>query len=266
MNNVMLASGGVALSTQVGAADTRTDDASVVTIDPKPRFDLSPYLYMQFMEPLGATDGSVAAAWDYRRNQWRQDLVEVARGVAPPLLRWGGCFSSYYRWKEAVGPVAGRIPMHNILWGGMEDNRVGTVEFVDFCRRVGAEPLICVNFDSDGRRQWMRDPDGGARNGGPDEAAEWVAYCNEPHNAARLAHGIDRFTESLGHDRLKPNERDGLFIVGIFSLLDVMLDTSFSSFATLSVSIFNSSTSAPYGISKQNVQLIDSYFCNQAHR
>lgn len=193
MSNVsMVSAGGVALSAQGNAADTRTDDASVVTIDPKPRFDLSPYLYMQFMEPLGTTDGSVAAAWDYGRNQWRQDLVEVARELAPPLLRWGGCFSSYYRWKEAVGPVAGRIPMHNLLWGGMEDNRVGTVEFVDFCRRVGAEPLICVNFDSDGRRQWVRDPDGGARNGGPDEAAEWVAYCNEPHNAARLAHGIEK--------------------------------------------------------------------------
>lgn len=33
-----------------------------------------------------------------------------------------------------------------------------------------------------------------------------------------------RFAESLGHDRLKPNERDGLFIVGIFSLLDALLN------------------------------------------
>lgn len=33
-----------------------------------------------------------------------------------------------------------------------------------------------------------------------------------------------RFTESLGRDKLKPNERDGLFIVGIFSLLDALLN------------------------------------------
>jgi c-di-GMP phosphodiesterase len=33
-----------------------------------------------------------------------------------------------------------------------------------------------------------------------------------------------RFTESLGREKLKPNERDGLFIVGIFSLLDALLN------------------------------------------
>jgi len=41
-------------------------------IDPAPRFELSPYLYMQFMEPLGTTDGSVAAAWDFGRDRWRR--------------------------------------------------------------------------------------------------------------------------------------------------------------------------------------------------
>ncbi len=33
-----------------------------------------------------------------------------------------------------------------------------------------------------------------------------------------------RFTESLGQDKLKRNERDGLFIVGIFSMLDALLN------------------------------------------
>lgn len=33
-----------------------------------------------------------------------------------------------------------------------------------------------------------------------------------------------RFAESLGQDRLKPKEREGLFIVGIFSLLDALLN------------------------------------------
>lgn len=33
-----------------------------------------------------------------------------------------------------------------------------------------------------------------------------------------------RFTESLGHDKLKKNECDSLFIVGIFSLLDALLN------------------------------------------
>ena len=96
---------------------------------------------MQFMEPLGKTDGSVAVAWDGEANRWRGDVLRVTRELAPTLMRWGGCFSSYYRWKEAVGPRKERIPMQNLLWGGMEGNQVGTVEFVDFCRQVGAAPL-----------------------------------------------------------------------------------------------------------------------------
>lgn len=41
-----------------------------VVIEPTPVFDISPYLYMQFMEPLGSNDGSVEAAWDYRADDW----------------------------------------------------------------------------------------------------------------------------------------------------------------------------------------------------
>ena len=48
-----------------------------IVVDPKPKFELSPYLYMQFMEPLGTTDSSVDAAWDFTRDCWREDVVEV---------------------------------------------------------------------------------------------------------------------------------------------------------------------------------------------
>lgn len=171
-------------------ADAATDSDSIVAVDPTPQFDLSPYLYMQFMEPLGTTDGSVAAGWDYHHRTWRKDLVEVTKELAPPLMRWGGCLSSYYRWQEAVGPRAQRIPMQNLLWGGIEDNQVGTVEFLDFCRQVGADPLMCVNFESDGRQAWMVDAEGRSRVGNATEAAQWVAYCNQPDHPLRLSHGL----------------------------------------------------------------------------
>lgn len=163
-----------------------------ILVDPQPRFELSPYLYMQFMEPLGTTDGSVAAAWDFGRDRWRPDVINVTRQLAPSMMRWGGCFSSYYRWKEAVGPRDQRIPMHNMCWGGLDTNQVGTVEFVDFCRRVNAEPQMCVNFESDGRKHWMKDPKGGNRCAGPEEAAEWVRYCNDPDDKLRRSHGIEK--------------------------------------------------------------------------
>jgi alpha-L-arabinofuranosidase len=157
-------------------------------VDPTPAFELSPYLFMQFMEPLGATDGSVEAAWDHLRNAWRDDLLEVTRELAPTMMRWGGIFSDYYRWREGVGPREARQAMVNLLWGGIESNQVGTAEFVDFCRDVRAEPLVCVNFESDGRRQYMGSR-GQVRTADATEAAEWVAYCNAARHAERTAHG-----------------------------------------------------------------------------
>lgn len=162
---------------------------ALLRIDPQPKYALSPYLYMQFMEPLGTTDGSVAAAWDFGHDRWRPDVIEVTKKLAPPLLRWGGCFVSYYRWREAVGPPDRRKPMLNIVWGGLEMNQVGTAEFVDFCRQTGSEPLMCINFESDGKPYFARTPKGDDRVGDAAEAAAWVRYCNRPDHEERHAHG-----------------------------------------------------------------------------
>src|SRR4051794_36438519 len=163
-------------------------DGGTIVVDPSPRFELSPYLFMQFMEPLGATDGSVEAAWDHLRDDWREDVVAVTRELGPAMMRWGGIFSDFYRWREGVGPRAGRPSMLNLLWGGIESNQVGTVEFVDLCRRVGAEPLIGVNFESDGRKPYMN-VRGHVRTADAKEASAWVSYCNDPDHRDRKAHG-----------------------------------------------------------------------------
>jgi len=172
------------------SGEVKGEKARIISVNPEPRFDLSPYLYMQFMEPLGNTDSSVAAAWDFLRDCWREDVIEVTKALSPALLRWGGIFCSYYRWKEAVGPRDLRKPMINLLWGGIESNQVGTCEFVDFCRQVGAEPLICVNFESEGKKRWAVSPKGDTRSAGPGEAREWVDYCNNPSNPDRKRHGV----------------------------------------------------------------------------
>ncbi len=174
----------------VSAQARKGQKETLLSIDPKPRFDLSPYLYMQFMEPLGTTDGSVDAAWDFRGDRWREDVVEITQELAPTLMRWGGCFISYYKWKEGVGPRRQRPPMINQLWGGIYNNQVGTHEFVDFCRRVGADPLVVVNFESDGRKHWAVSPWGKDRKGTAEEACEWVEYCNDPASKLRKAHGV----------------------------------------------------------------------------
>ena len=163
-------------------------DANAIVVDPKPLFDISPHLYMQFMEPLGVTDGSVEASWDYDAGDWRGDFLDVVRELAPDVVRFGGLFSRYYHWREGVGPVAKRPSMRNYVWGGKETNRVGTHEFVDFCRRVGAAPLYCVNFLSDGEVRYRAAPEGN-RSGDSREAADWVSYANDPDHKERKANG-----------------------------------------------------------------------------
>ena len=169
-----------------------TKSKSALVVDPAPVFDLSPYLYMQFMEPLGSLEGSVDASWNYFENRWRKGLVSVTKQLAPTLMRWGGCFASYYRWREGIGPRSKRVPMLNLCWGGVETNQVGTHEFVDFCRTVGADPMFVVNFESDGRMHWARPGRGVNRLGTAAEAAQWVDYCNNPANKERRRNGASQ--------------------------------------------------------------------------
>ncbi len=176
-----MAAAGLAAAGPLGVA---AQAPGSISIDAEPLFELSPHLYMQFMEPLGATDGSVEAAWDHLRDEWRDDVVEITRQLGPTMMRWGGIFADFYRWREGVGPRTARPSMMNLLWGGIESNQVGTGEFVDFCRRVGADPLICVNFESDGRQQYKKFKDS-VRTADAKEAAEWVAYCKDSSLAVR---------------------------------------------------------------------------------
>jgi len=106
------------------------------------------------------------------------DIIHFLREAHLPLLRWpGGNFVSSYHWRDGVGPVEQRPTKPNYAWGAIEPNLFGTDEFIEFCRAVGCEPMICVN--------------GG--DGTPEEAAQWVEYCNGPANSPmgklRVANG-----------------------------------------------------------------------------
>ena len=165
------------------------DTMTTLILKPQRQHEISPYLYMQFMEPLGVCDTSVDAAWNFRTDDWHEAVIEKTRELAPTMIRWGGCFASYYHWEEGVGPQKNRIPMENICWGGMYCNQVGTHEVIDFCRRVGAEPLLVVNMETEGYPHWRTDKFGTSRVGTDAEAARWVSYCNAPGDSLRRAHG-----------------------------------------------------------------------------
>jgi alpha-N-arabinofuranosidase len=108
---------------------------------------------------------------------WRPDVVEMIRAMRPGLIRWGGSVIETYDWKKMIGPWEQRVPFPNAAWGRIDPNLVGIDEFVDLCRAVGAEPLICVRWT--GQR--------------PSDAAELVQYCNgsaqSPMGAVRAANG-----------------------------------------------------------------------------
>ena len=105
---------------------------------------------MQFLELLNTTEPAIEATWGYGRGDWREDVVKCVADLSPGMIRWGGNFTRYYKWKEGIGPAEKRPWMYNYYWGGKETNRVGTHEFINFCLRVGAEPLLGINFMSDG--------------------------------------------------------------------------------------------------------------------
>jgi alpha-N-arabinofuranosidase len=91
------------------------------------------------------------------------DAVKLAKEMNTPLVRFGGNFTSSYHWTDGVGPRDKRKNTLNNSWGIPEYNSFGTDEFLDFCRRIGAQPQIALNLGS----------------GTPDEAAGWVRYVDE---------------------------------------------------------------------------------------
>lgn len=79
------------------------------------------------------------------------------------ILRFpGGNYVSGYLWKDDAVPLEKRPTMKNPAWNQYDPHHVGTDEHIRLCRLIGAEPMICVN----------------AGNGTPEEAADWVEYCN----------------------------------------------------------------------------------------
>ncbi|MGI8959699.1 MAG: hypothetical protein ACR2IV_08070 [Bryobacteraceae bacterium] len=94
------------------------------------------------------------------------EMVEMARAMNTPLVRFGGNFTSAYHWRDGIGPRDKRISMLNVAWGIPEYNQFGTDEFLRFCELIGAQPQIAVNLGS----------------GTPEEAADWVRYVDQHWN------------------------------------------------------------------------------------
>jgi alpha-L-arabinofuranosidase len=131
---------------------------------------------------------------------WRNDVVEVFKQLNPGIIRFpGGCFASFYDWKNGIGPYSERKPTDSYFWGGQNYNDVGTAEFAMLCKATGAQMQMCVNVYHPSKRKFdvdfpgWQDPHGYnfpnfmSLSTGAKSAADWVAYCNLPVGASPMA-------------------------------------------------------------------------------
>jgi alpha-N-arabinofuranosidase len=98
---------------------------------------------------------------------WRRDVALAVRALKPGIIRFGGSALDDpalgdFEWRDTIGDPDRRKPFR--AWGGLQPTGPGLEEIVQFCRHVGAEPLLCVRV----------------RNREPKDAADQVQYFNGP--------------------------------------------------------------------------------------
>lgn len=123
-------------------------------------------IYGSFLEHLGRAiyggiyePGHPAAD----ENGYRTDVINLIKELNVSVVRYpGGNFVSGYDWTDGIGPKENRPRRLELAWGSTETNQFGTDEFLRWCRKTGAEPLMAVNLGTKG----------------PEEARNIVEYCN----------------------------------------------------------------------------------------
>jgi len=144
---------------------------------------IRPEFHSHFAEHLGSC--VYGGLWVGKNSRipnvdgYRKAAIDALKELGIPVLRWpGGCFADNYHWRDGIGPVEKRPKRVNMNWANaLEDGSFGLHEFVGLCRLIGAEPYLSVNVGS----------------GTPQEALDWVEYCNFPKGTTlsdeRIANG-----------------------------------------------------------------------------
>ncbi len=106
---------------------------------------------------------------------WRKDVVDILNSnLEVSCMRFpGGCYASFYDWRDGIGEDFYRPVDLTSFWNSPVMNDIGTIEFVEFCREIHAEPQICVPL--------MFKP--------IENTLEWLSFCNEPDNKLRAKYG-----------------------------------------------------------------------------
>ena len=147
----------------------RAQQAAVIKIDLDRRIgEVDPKIYGAFVEPIrsvvyGTIYDPTSPLAD--GHGFRKDFVELVKELKIPVVRWpGGNYVSGYNWEDGIGPKEQRPARLDLAWNQIENNQMGTDEYVKLCELIGAENFICIN----------------AGLGTLDQARHWVEYCNYP--------------------------------------------------------------------------------------
>jgi len=142
--------------------------------------DIDPKIYGVFMEPIHFS-GKMMGLPDTvnfntlygnlydpssklaDENGFRKDYVDAMKELNVTNMRWpGGNYVSGYNWQDGIGPKDKRPVRVNLAWGGLDNNHVGTDEWIALNKAIGSENIVCVNLGL----------------GDINAACNWLEYCN----------------------------------------------------------------------------------------
>ena len=130
--------------------------------------EVSPLIFGGFLEHLGRsiyTGVYDPASAHADADGMRRDVIDALRELEMTIVRYpGGNFASGYHWRDGVGAKDTRPTVRELAWQSIEPNTFGTDEFVKLCRKLDWQPMLAVNLGT----------------GTPEEARDWVDYCNSP--------------------------------------------------------------------------------------
>ena len=130
--------------------------------------EVDPRIFGGFLEHMGRCvyEGVYEPASPHADEQgFRSDVTNALDRLRLPVVRYpGGNFASGYHWMDGIGPVADRPTVRELAWQSIEPNTFGTDEYMRLCRKLDWTPMLSVNLGT----------------GTPEEARNWVEYCNAP--------------------------------------------------------------------------------------
>ncbi len=133
---------------------------------------VDPRVFSGFMEHLGRC--IYEGLFDPGKEGTNEDgfcvkPMEALKRLKMTAMRYpGGNFVSGYHWMDGVGPRDKRPTRRDMAWQSIETNHFGTDEYIALCRKMDWTPMITVNLGT----------------GTPEEARNWVEYCNCPTGTA----------------------------------------------------------------------------------